>query len=209
MTSFLNVVLVITFYQTGPDGLFYFSKVFNLILQSAEKLNTYTKTNLKSDAFKKYKDVNHVNIRSLKSIIISKLTEMYNLEISYNFECDEVINKIPPHINEIDLVRIIGITCDNTIEESRELIRKGEDAQIEIMIYSTEETLEYEIQNKKRNLAISTKKIQQKGFSTKKEHSGLGLSTIRKITETYENMSITYDISNDYFDFYLVMDREV
>ena len=202
MTSFLNVVLVITFYQTGPDGLFYFSKVFNLILQSAEKLNTYTKTNLKSDAFKKYKDVNHVNIRSLKSIIISKLTEMYNLEISYNFECDEVINKIPPHINEIDLVRIIGITCDNAIEESRELIRKGEDAQIEIMIYSTEETLEYEIQNKKRNLAISTKKIQQKGFSTKKEHSGLGLSTIRKITETYENMSITYDISNDYFDFY-------
>lgn len=174
-----------------------------------EKLNTYTKTNLKSDAFKKYKDVNHVNIRSLKSIIISKLTEMYNLEISYNFECDEVINKIPPHINEIDLVRIIGITCDNAIEESRELIRKGEDAQIEIMIYSTEETLEYEIQNKKRNLAISTKKIQQKGFSTKKEHSGLGLSTIRKITETYENMSITYDISNDYFDFYLVMDREV
>lgn len=200
---------ILTFYQTGPDGLFYFSKVFNLILQSAEKLNTYTKTNLKSDAFKKYKDVNHVNIRSLKSIIISKLTEMYNLEISYNFECDEVINKIPPHINEIDLVRIIGITCDNAIEESRELIRKGEDAQIEIMIYSTEETLEYEIQNKKRNLAISTKKIQQKGFSTKKEHSGLGLSTIRKITETYENMSITYDISNDYFDFYLVMDREV
>ena len=176
MTSFLNVVLVITFYQTGPDGLFYFSKVFNLILQSAEKLNTYTKTNLKSDAFKKYKDVNHVNIRSLKSIIISKLTEMYNLEISYNFECDEVINKIPPHINEIDLVRIIGITCDNAIEESRELIRKGEDAQIEIMIYSTEETLEYEIQNKKRNLAISTKKIQQKGFSTKKEHSGLAVA---------------------------------
>lgn len=174
-----------------------------------EKLNTCTKTNLKSDAFKKYKDVNHVNIRSLKSIIISKLTEMYNLEISYNFECDEVINKIPPNINEIDLVRIIGITCDNAIEESRELIRKGEDAQIEIMIYSTEETLEYEIQNKKRNLAISTKKIQQKGFSTKKEHSGLGLATIRKITETYENMSITYDISNDYFDFYLVMDREV
>ena len=36
MTSFLNVVLVITFYQTGPDGLFYFSKVFNLILQSAK-----------------------------------------------------------------------------------------------------------------------------------------------------------------------------
>ena len=50
-----------------------------------------------------------MNIRSLKSIIISKLTEMYNLEISYNFECDEVINKIPPHINEIDLVRIIEL----------------------------------------------------------------------------------------------------
>ena len=42
MTSFLNVVLVITFYQTGPDGLFYFSKVFNLILQSAFKLIALT-----------------------------------------------------------------------------------------------------------------------------------------------------------------------
>lgn len=41
MTSFLNVVLVITFYQTGPDGLFYFSKVFNLILQSAEELKYF------------------------------------------------------------------------------------------------------------------------------------------------------------------------
>lgn len=52
-------------------------------------------------------------------------------------------------------------------------------------------------------------KIQQKGYSTKKEHSGLGLTIIRRITENYENMSITYDIDNDYFDFYLVIDKEV
>lgn len=164
-----------------------------------EKLNTYTKTNLKSDAFKKYKDVNHVNIRSLKSIIISKLTEMYNLEISYNFECDEVINKIPPNINEIDLVRIIGITCDNAIEESRELIRKGEDAQIEIMIYSTEETLEYEIQNKKRNLAITLLEKLLKGkikamMKSNKVTSEKFEDMLQKSIDEYNQRGITSEI---------------
>uniref|UniRef100_UPI0020CF3D31 ATP-binding cassette domain-containing protein n=3 Tax=Lactobacillus TaxID=1578 RepID=UPI0020CF3D31 len=50
VTSFLNVVLVITFYQTGPDGLFYFSKVFNLILQSANiKFNNISYKYSKND----------------------------------------------------------------------------------------------------------------------------------------------------------------
>lgn len=192
--------------------------MFNSLKISAEegdtreliaKLDEYTKSNLKADVFKKYQDVNHVHVKSLKSIIISKLTEMYDLKIPYNFECSEIMTDIPSSINEMDLIRIIGITCDNAIEESKELIDDKKEAQIEIMIYSIDGEFEYEIRNRKRPISISTKKIQQKGYSTKKEHSGLGLTTIRRITENNENMSITYDIDNDYFDFYLVIDKEV
>ncbi|OYS38263.1 hypothetical protein CBF77_04250 [Lactobacillus taiwanensis] len=192
--------------------------MFNSLKISAEEgdtkelitqLDEYTKTNLNADAFKKYKDVNHVHVKSLKSIIISKLTEMYDLKIPYNFECSEIMTDIPSGINEMDLIRIIGITCDNAIEESKELINDKKEAQIEIMIYSIDGEFEYEIRNRKRHVSISTKKIQQKGYSTKKEHSGLGLTIIRRITENYENMSITYDIDNNYFDFYLVIDKEV
>ena len=36
--------MVTTFYQTGPNGLFIFYQVFNLILQSAKKIKSKNKT---------------------------------------------------------------------------------------------------------------------------------------------------------------------
>lgn len=58
-----------------------------------QKLDKYTETNLNSKALLKYKDVNHIYVKSIKSIIISKLTELYNLDITYNFECQNNIRK--------------------------------------------------------------------------------------------------------------------
>lgn len=87
-----------------------------------QKLDEYTNANLNAKAFEKYRDVNHIKIKSLKSIIIAKLTEMYGEDIPYNFECSDEITKLPKNINELDLVRIIGISCDNAIEESKALL---------------------------------------------------------------------------------------
>lgn len=101
-----------------------------------QKLDEYTKTNLNAKAFEKYRDVNHIKVKSLKSIIIAKLTEMYGSDIPYNFECRDDITKIPNNINELDLVRIIGISCDNAIEESKALLKQKKKAHIEIMINS-------------------------------------------------------------------------
>ncbi len=142
-----------------------------------QKLDEYTKTNLNAKAFEKYRNVNHIKVKSLKSIIIAKLTEMYGSKIPYNFECRDDITKIPNNINELDLVRIIGISCDNAIEESKALLKQNKKAHIEIMISSNEDgEFEYEIQNKRRDSEISLKQIQQRGYSTKKSHSGMGLA---------------------------------
>lgn len=144
-----------------------------------QKLDEYTKTNLNAKAFEKYRNVNHIKVKSLKSIIIAKLTEMYGSKIPYNFECRDDITKIPNNINELDLVRIIGISCDNAIEESKALLKQNKKAHIEIMISSNEDgEFEYEIQNKRRDSEISLKQIQQRGYSTKKSHSGMGLANI-------------------------------
>lgn len=51
------------------------------------KLDKETNSSLDPAALSKYKDVNHVHVKSIKSIIITKLAEMYNLKIPYNFEC--------------------------------------------------------------------------------------------------------------------------
>ncbi len=174
-----------------------------------QKLDEYTKTNLNAKAFEKYRNVNHIKVKSLKSIIIAKLTEMYGSKIPYNFECRDDITKIPNNINELDLVRIIGISCDNAIEESKALLKQNKKAHIEIMISSNEDgEFEYEIQNKRRDSEISLKQIQQRGYSTKKSHSGMGLANINSIKNKYENMTISYEIPKGYFDFYLVIEPE-
>lgn len=174
-----------------------------------QKLDEYTKTNLNAKAFEKYRDVNHIKIKSLKSIIIAKLTEMYGSDIPYNFECRDDITKLPKNINELDLVRIIGISCDNAIEESKELLERNKEAHIEIMINSNDNgEFEYEIQNKRRESKISLKQIQQRGYSTKKSHSGVGLANINNIKNKYENMTISYEVPKEYFDFYLVIEPE-
>lgn len=177
-----------------------------------QKLDKYTETNLNSKALLKYKDVNHIYVKSVKSIIISKLTELYNLDIPYNFECRNNIRNLPDHVDELDLVRIIGITFDNAIEESKALIAEKHDirsAEVQIMVYSDGPgEFEYEIRNKIENRKISTQEIQQRGFTTKKDHKGLGLTNIKEIDSKYPDMSISYTVRDGWFDFYMTIDTE-
>ena len=177
-----------------------------------QKLDKYTETNLNSKALLKYKDVNHIYVKSIKSIIISKLTELYNLNIPYNFECRSNIHNLPDHVNELDLVRIIGITFDNAIEESKALVAEKHDirsAEVQIMVYSDgPDEFEFEIRNKIQNKKISTSQIQQRGFTTKKDHKGLGLANIKEIAGKYPDMSISYTIQDGWFDFYMTIDTE-
>lgn len=177
-----------------------------------QKLDKYTETNLNSKALLKYKDVNHIYVKSIKSIIISKLTELYNLNIPYNFECRSNIHNLPDHVNELDLVRIIGITFDNAIEESKALVAEKHDirsAEVQIMVYSDgPDEFEFEIRNKIQNKKISTSQIQQRGFTIKKDHKGLGLANIKEIEGKYPDMSISYTIQDGWFDFYMTIDTE-
>ena len=177
-----------------------------------QKLDKYTETNLNSKALLKYKDVNHIYVKSVKSIIISKLTELYNLDIPYNFECRNNIRNLPDHVDELDLVRIIGITFDNAIEESKALIAEKHDirsAEVQIMVYSDGPgEFEYEIRNKIENRKISTQEIQQRGFTTKKDQKGLGLTNITEIDSKYPDMSISYTVRDGWFDFYMTIDTE-
>lgn len=182
------------------------------VQEVVQKLDKYTQTTLNSKALLKYKDVNHIYIKLIKSIIISKLTELYNLDIPYNFECRNNIHNLPDHINELDLVRIIGITFDNAIEESKALIGEKHNirsAEVQIMVYSDgPREFEYEIRNRIQNKKISTSQIQQRGFTTKKNHKGLGLANIKEIENKYPDMSISYTIQDGWFDFYMTIDTE-
>lgn len=175
-------------------------------------LDKYTEENLDNDALLKYKDVNHVKIDYVKSLLVAKISKMANEDIKYDFECREDIDKLPAGINELDLIRIMGIVLDNAIEESQKIISETKDhsqAEIQMMMYSSEDTgFEFEVRNKIKDSSINPVQIKQAGYSTKKNHAGLGLANIDQIGQKYPAMDISYEVIDGYFDFYLVVEGD-
>ena len=169
----------------------------------------YSASHFNQKALRKYKGVNHIHDKNLKSIAIAKLTKLYDLKIDYSFGCDKDIYQIPRSVDVLDLIRIIGITFDNAIEESQKLINKTKQknsARVDAMYYQEDGDFEFEIRNRIVDRNIDTNNIQKKNYSTKNGHMGLGLSNVQKIVHKYENsMLVKYSVQNGWFVFNLIV----
>ena len=173
------------------------------------QLVEYSASHFNQKALRKYKGVNHIHDKNLKSIAIAKLTKLYDLKIDYSFGCDKDIYQIPRSVDVLDLIRIIGITFDNAIEESQKLINKTKQknsARVDAMYYQEDGDFEIEIRNRIVDRNIDTNNIQKKNYSTKNGHMGLGLSNVQKIVHKYENsMLVKYSVQNGWFVFNLIV----
>lgn len=177
------------------------------VQEVVDKLDKYSQTQFDQKALRKYKGVNHVHVEDLKSIAIAKLAKVYNANIDYTFGCEHDVTRVPTGIDLIDLSRIIGITFDNAVEESLALIEstgKHDSAKIEAMYYQDDDTFEFLIRNRTARLNTKTKQLSRKGYTTKKEHSGLGLANVGEIAAKYpNNLLIDYRIRHGWFVFKL------
>ena len=131
------------------------------------QLVEYSASHFNQKALRKYKGVNHIHDKNLKSIAIAKLTKLYDLKIDYSFGCDKDIYQIPRSVDVLDLIRIIGITFDNAIEESQKLINKTKQknsARVDAMYYQEDGDFEFEIRNRIVDRNIDTNNIQKKNL---------------------------------------------
>lgn len=172
-----------------------------------EKLDKYSGQNFNDQALLKYKDVDKIQNKFLKSIVITKLSQLYSLKIDYSFGAAQVIKQIPDTIDEFDLIRIIGITCDNAIEESQSLIQQGRKAKIEIMFFTEDGDLEFEIRNLTHHFEQNNvNQLSKVGYTTKEHHKGMGLANVKKIAEkSPDYVFVNYGIEGDWFDFNLTI----
>ncbi len=172
-------------------------------------LDQYTNTQFDQKALRKYKGVNHIHEKNLKSIAIAKLFKLYSLDLNYSFDCEQNISQIPKSVNILDLVRIIGIAFDNAAEESMALIKETDstnNARVDAMYYQENGDFEFEIRNRVREATIATDKMSQKNFTTKKHHMGLGLANVKEITHKYEDvMIVNYYVDDGWFTFDLTI----
>lgn len=168
-----------------------------------KKLDEYTKEQFSDETLNRFRDVNHIYDDLLKSIIVAKLSKVYNTGIPYRFSCEKIITSLPFKSDKehIDVVRIIGILFDNAIEASEQ----NSNSRIEAMVYQDKGNFEFVI----RNLVdkkIKKSQIFKRGYTTKNNHSGLGLNNVLKIVESYpDSMIVDVNTEKDWFTFSLVV----
>lgn len=173
--------------------------------QLLEKLDEYSRENFDEHALAKFQDVNHIHDDLLKSIVITKLSKIYNQGIPYRFSCQKDIDHLPlvSEMEKMDLVRVIGISFDNAIEASSGL----KDARIEAMFYQENGDFEFVIKNKTDN--IPSPHIFEPGYTNKDQHAGLGLSNALEIVNKYAGqMIVDIDTTGNTFTFCLMVLEE-
>lgn len=167
-----------------------------------DKLAEYSSKTLEDKVLWQFNDVDNVKDELLKSLFISKLNRIFQNNIQYSFECRIVIENLSNKYNSLDIVRILGIVYDNAIEESLEF---GDEAKIDTMIYQENGELEIEIRNRYRDTDLTIQDIKKSGFTTKKNHDGLGLANIEELSQSYNDIFINYQIKDGWFTFLMVM----
>ncbi|WP_297816470.1 sensor histidine kinase [uncultured Lactobacillus sp.] len=163
-----------------------------------KKLDNYSKTELDSGSFEKFKDLTRIKNLQIKSLLISKINEIKKDQISFRFECTTVIDNLSELIDPFDLSRILGIVFDNAIEASK----NNPEGEIKAYMFQDKHSFSFEIENKMQD-KVKISEIKKAGVSTKENHQGLGLSNIEQIKQKYPNLFINYQVKQDWFIFSL------
>ncbi|WP_154838377.1 quorum-sensing sensor histidine kinase AgrC [Staphylococcus sp. Marseille-Q1834] len=135
----------------------------------------------------------NLKVRAIKGLVTTKILQAQEKNIPISIEVPELVEHI--EMNTIDLSRIIGIIIDNAIEASEDL----EDALIRIAFINTESSVMFIVMNKCKEDMPRIHELFQERFSTKGENRGLGLSTLKEITDSTENVLLDTTIENGYF----------
>ena len=138
---------------------------------------------------------NIINNPGIYNLIVSKYKKATDLDITINFEFFFDFNNL--HMPIYEFSRVLGILLDNAIEAAKEckekqinlLFRESRKQHVQIII----------IENTYLNKNIDTKKIFEKGFSGKENHTGIGLWEVNNIIMKNNNVVLKTTKDDKYF----------
>ena len=182
--DYVNILTTLSDYIREDDmpGL---RKYFNEnIVPMKDKLKTRS---IKMNGIEKLK------VREIKGLITTKIIQAQEKRIPISIEVPDEIDRID--MNTVELSRIIGIIVDNAIEASENL----EEPLINIAFIDNEESVTFIVMNKCSDDIPKILELFEQGFSTKGDNRGLGLSTLKELTDSNENVLLDTVIENGYF----------
>lgn len=138
---------------------------------------------------------NIINNPGIYNLIVSKYKKATDLDVSINFEFFFDFDNL--HMPIYEFSRVLGILLDNAIEAAKDceekqiniVFRESKKQHVQIVI----------IENTYLNKDIDTKKIFEKGFSGKENHSGIGLWEVNKIIMNTNNVVLKTTKDDKYF----------
>lgn len=139
-------------------------------------------------------ELNKLDSLDVKSILTMKLIAAQEKEIDVQIESDDGI-KLNQKVDSVLLIRILGILLDNAIEELENIA----DGKLSVGIFSVKGDTIFVIENTTRERIEPLQVLKQKGYSTKGEGRGLGLSNIDELTAMEPNILLETIISDQRF----------
>ncbi|MDS0527508.1 GHKL domain-containing protein [Clostridium sp. SHJSY1] len=137
--------------------------------------------------------LHNINIKEIKGVVLTKVLRAQELNINVYIDISEEINSI--NIDIVDLSRCIGILLDNAIESAINCIN----GEIKIGFIKKNNSIVMAIMNSIENDIPPIYKIYEKGFSTKGDNRGIGLSNLREILSKYSHITIDTIIEENEF----------
>lgn len=134
-----------------------------------------------------------INNPSIYSLLNNKYYQALQYGITMNFEIFSDLSTI--NFNIYEFTRILGILLDNAIEAAKETTEKI----IEIQFKSDSKKQLFIIENSCADNNISTTKIFEKGYSTKKNNSEIGLWKVHNILSKNTNIDLFTTVKNNKF----------
>ena len=161
---------------------------------SIQQLLNYADKSVDSSISIENRNLYQINNDFIRGIIITKLIYAKGMKIHTNFEIDGNADLL--NINSIEITRILGILFDNAIEASLET-KKPE---LNFALVSFDGYIEFIIKNNLNlNTPIEFKDFEKLGYTTKENHSGLGLASVRDILDRNNNIIMQTKLDDGYY----------
>ena len=151
-------------------------------LQQYYQQNIAPVTKRVSDEQYNLEDLSRVQVKSVKSILFSKLSYAQSQGVKVQFDLKQVLNGVTT--NELDLAIALGIILDNAIEATAGHYH----GELMSAIFVTAHSTVFLVQNNVFDSLPPLWQLKEAGYSTKGQERGLGLSQLSAIVNRNENM---------------------
>lgn len=164
-----------------------------------EALDTYFNENIMkvSESIKlnnfKLNYLKNIKIPEIKGLLSSKLIIAQEKGIDITFESVDIIYNI--YMDRVELCRCLGILLDNAIEEAASI----SNAKVNVAFINYTNSISFIVMNSYIDKGYKVFKYFEKGFSTKGEKRGLGLSNLKEIIARIPNTQLDTNIENGNF----------